>query len=68
MLYEIKGHILQLSKEKYASNVIEKCLEQYDKAGMDEFLNEIIDKGGKRYFLIILSSNISSNSFEDHLF
>jgi hypothetical protein len=49
----IKGHVVELSLQKFSSNVIEKCIESANKRNLDEILKELVTKEG---LLELLSS------------
>lgn len=42
IVHKLAGHIVQLSQHKFASNVIEKCLEYSDSAAKEIMIEEII--------------------------
>lgn len=45
IISKLSGHIVQLSQHKFASNVVEKCLEYGDSASLEIIIGEIIGRG-----------------------
>jgi hypothetical protein len=42
----VKGRLLQLSKHKFASNVVEKCFAHASKADRDALIDEVLGNDG----------------------
>lgn len=49
----LSGKIVQLSQHKYASNVVEKCLEHGDAADRELLIQEIIGESGENDNLLV---------------
>jgi pumilio RNA-binding family len=48
----LKGRIADLSRQKYSSNVIEKCLKHVGPKDVEALLLEILGKDSDRYFFL----------------
>lgn len=49
MVEKLKGQILQLSQHKFASNVVEKCVQYGNSAERELIINEILGSGRDGY-------------------
>ncbi|RVW64139.1 Pumilio-like 5 [Vitis vinifera] len=58
IINKLKGHIVQLSQHKFASNVVEKCLEYGDVNERGLLIEEIIghNEGNDNLLVIVLES------------
>ncbi|KAJ7962661.1 Pumilio [Quillaja saponaria] len=52
IICKLSGKILEMSRHKYASNVIEKCLEHGDAADRELLIEEIIGKSEENNYLL----------------
>ncbi|KAJ7962660.1 Pumilio [Quillaja saponaria] len=56
IICKLSGKILEMSRHKYASNVIEKCLEHGDAADRELLIEEIIGKSEENNYLLLEAS------------
>lgn len=57
IISKLSGHVVQFSQHKFASNVVEKCLEYGDPSEREVFIVEIIGHDGQNDNLLV-SSNL----------
>ena len=55
IVHKLSGHVVQLSQHKFASNVIEKCLEFGDSTTRGILIEEIIGLGDNSDNLLVSS-------------
>lgn len=58
--HNLAGHVVQLSQHKFASNVIEKCLEYADPAARGILIDEIIGLGDNSDNLLVSNPFLST--------
>ncbi|KAJ0074822.1 hypothetical protein Patl1_35200 [Pistacia atlantica] len=61
IISKVAGKIVQLSQHKYASNVVEKCLEYGDAAERELLIEEIIGQYEENDNLLFLNFHVSDN-------
>ncbi|CAH1423877.1 unnamed protein product [Lactuca virosa] len=61
IVHKLKGHVVQLSQHKFASNVIEKCLEYGDSATRGVLIEEIIGLGDNNDNLLAMVKDQFAN-------
>lgn len=57
IISKLSGHVVQLSQHKFASNVVEKCLEYGDPSERELFIVEIIGHDGQNDNLLVSSNS-----------
>lgn len=60
---KLTGNIVQLSQHKYASNVVEKCLEYGDSAERELLIEEILAESEGNDCLLVRRSELSCLQF-----
>lgn len=63
---KLAGNIVQLSQHKFASNVIEKCLEYGDPAAREIMIEEIIGYGDECDNLLVSTIKFNVISSRNH--
>lgn len=58
IISKLSGHVVQLSQHKFASNVVEKCLEYGDPSERELFIVEIIGHDGQNDNLLVSSNSL----------
>lgn len=66
IISKLSGHIVQLSQHKFASNVVEKCLEYGDSTERQLLITEIVGHD-KPHDNLLVSFNFSSMHIIAHL-
>ncbi|XP_073290419.1 pumilio homolog 6, chloroplastic-like [Primulina huaijiensis] len=61
IIEKLSGSIVQLSQHKFASNVIEKCLEYGDSVSRDLLIKEIVGHGDKNDNILVMMKDQYAN-------
>lgn len=64
IIEKLTGNVVQMSQHKYASNVVEKCLEYADSTEREFLIEEIMGKSEEDNHLLVRTQSLSETTVD----